>query len=86
MDNVQIAKEDLAALLAQFREVKHSINNTLAVVMALSELSQRNTEYYEKLAATVLSRCPDIVDQLQGFQKSLSDKFGIQTPPPPTSH
>ncbi len=58
----------------KFREVKHSINNSLAVIMALSELAQRNPQHYEKLTKAVLARCPDIVGQLQEFSRALSDK------------
>ena len=67
-------REDLAGLLDKFREVKHAINNSLAVIMALSELAQRNPQHYEKLTKTVLSRCPDIVSQLQEFSRALSEK------------
>lgn len=63
--------EQMAALHEKFREVKHSINNSLAVIMALSELAQRNHAHYEKLAQTVLARCPQIVSQLQEFQKEI---------------
>ena len=56
-----MSREDLQALHENFREVKHAINNTLAVVMALSELAQRNPAHYEKLAKAVLSRGPDVV-------------------------
>lgn len=79
MERTDFTRDDLLALNAQFREVKHAVNNTLAVIMALSELSQRNTEHYEKLANAVLTRCPDIVAQLQSFQKQLTEK--IETVP-----
>jgi two-component sensor histidine kinase len=64
-------EEEDAALYDKFREIKHSINNSLAVIMALSELAQRNPAHFEKLAQTVLIRCPQIVSQLQDFQKDL---------------
>lgn len=67
----QVTREELLALHEKFREVKHSINNSLAVLMALSELAQRNAAQYEKLGKTVLTRGPDIVNQLQDFQTSL---------------
>jgi two-component sensor histidine kinase len=70
----QISREELQDLHDQFREIKHSINNTLAVVMALSELAQRNPAHYEKLAKAVLQRGPEVVQQLQDFQNSLTSK------------
>ena len=72
--NSQLNREDLEALHEKFREIKHSINNTLAVIMALSELAQRNPAHYEKLAKAVLQRGPEVVQQLQDFQMALSGK------------
>ena len=70
-DNRPITREQLQELNDQFREIKHSINNTLAVVMALSELAQRNPAHYEKLGKAVLQRGPEVVQQLQDFQVAL---------------
>jgi hypothetical protein len=86
----EITREELSAIVEKFREVKHDINNTLAVVMALSELAQRNPAHYEKLGKAVLQRGPDVVQKLQDFQTLLGAKLkggDISTPPPsaPTS-
>ncbi len=78
----QVTREELLALHEKFREVKHSINNSLAVLMALSELAQRNAAQYEKLGKTVLTRGPDIVNQLQDFQTLLYSKIKGETTPP----
>ena len=67
-----VRREDLIDLHEKFRDAKHSINNSLAVIMALSELAQRNPAHFEKLAAAVLSRSPEIVSQLQEFQSVLT--------------
>ena len=75
-----LTREELQALHESFRELKHSINNTLAVVMALSELGQRNPAHYEKLAKAVLSRGPDVVQQLQEFQNALGAKLKAVDP------
>src|SRR5205809_7167496 len=40
-----ISPEELEELRKQFSEIKHSINNALAVMMALSEMSQRRPDY-----------------------------------------
>ena len=70
-----MTRDELQALHDQFREIKHNINNTLAVVMALSELAQRNPAHYEKLAKAVLQRGPDVVQSLQDFQNKLGAKL-----------
>lgn len=71
-----ISREELAQLQAKFSEIKHSINNALAVMMALSEMSQRRPDYAEKLAATVLAKAPQIVSSLQEFTQALNEKAG----------
>ena len=74
MENSSVPSSEILALHERFREVKHSVNNTIAVIMALSELAQRNPTHYEKLTQAVLTRCPEIVAQLQGFQQELLSK------------
>ena len=78
----ELTKEDFAELQRKFSEIKHSINNALAVMMALSEMSQRRPDYAEKLATTVLSKAPQIVTSLQEFTQVLNDKAG---PPKPAA-
>ena len=46
-----ISHEELVELQKKFSEIKHAINNALAVMMALSEMSQRRPDYSEKLRA-----------------------------------
>lgn len=70
----QITREEFQAIHDRFREIKHSINNSLAVLMALSELAQRNPSHYEKLAKAVLQRGPETVQMLQDFQAELTAK------------
>jgi hypothetical protein len=72
----ELTKEDFAELQKKFSEIKHSINNALAVMMALSEMSQRRPDYSEKLASTVLAKAPQIVSNLQEFTQAMADKFG----------
>ena len=71
-----ISHEELVQLQKKFSEIKHSINNALAVMMALSEMSQRRPDYAEKLAAAVLSKAPQIVSSLQEFTALLNEKAG----------
>ena len=76
--NPTLSPEELAQLQKKFSEIKHSINNALAVMMALSEMSQRRPDYAEKLAASVLSKAPQIVSSLQEFTQVLNEKAGVK--------
>jgi uncharacterized protein YpiB (UPF0302 family) len=71
-----VTAEELTQLQKKFSEIKHSINNALAVMMALSEMSQRRPDYAEKLASTVLTKAPQIVTSLQEFTQALNEKAG----------
>jgi len=73
-----ISLEELVRLQKKFSEIKHSINNALAVMMALSEMSQRRPDYAEKLANAVLSKAPQIVSSLQEFTQALNEKTGAK--------
>lgn len=73
-----LTPEEFAQLQRRFSEIKHSINNALAVMMALSEMSQRRPDYAEKLATTVLSKAPQIVSSLQEFTQALNEKAGVR--------
>ena len=77
MDSTEpiLTRAELEALHLHFREMKHSINNTFAVIMALSELGQRNPNHLEKLAKSVLDRSPDVVKQLTDFGELLAAKL-----------
>jgi len=75
----ELTTQDYAELQKKFSEIKHSINNALAVMMALSEMSQRRPDYAEKLATTVLAKAPQIVSNLQEFTQALNDKFGARS-------
>ena len=74
-----LSSEELVQLQKKFSEIKHSINNALAVMMALSEMSQRRPDYAEKLATTVLSKAPQIVSGLQEFTQLLNEKAGAKS-------
>ena len=76
--NSTLSPEELVQLQKKFSELKHSINNALAVMMALSEMSQRRPDYAEKLATTVLSKAPQIVSGLQEFTRLLNEKAGAK--------
>jgi len=73
-----ISHEELKQLQAKYSEIKHSVNNALAVMMALSEMSQRRPDYAEKLATTVLTKAPQIVSSLQEFTNALNEKADIK--------
>jgi hypothetical protein len=79
-----LSRAELLELQGKYREMKHSINNMFAVVMALSELGQRNPAHLEKLAKAVLERSPEVVRQLTAFGEALSAKLKADAPAKPS--
>jgi predicted nucleic acid-binding Zn-ribbon protein len=76
--NRTLSPEELVQLQKKFSEIKHSINNALAVMSAMSEMSQRRPDYAEKLATAVLSKVPQIHSSLQEFTALLNEKAGAK--------
>ena len=72
-DDAPVTRAELMELHNKFRAVKHSACNALAVIMALSEMAERNPTYIEKLTKTVLSKSPQMVSELRAFD----DEFRI---------
>lgn len=71
---ITFSPEEWNAFREQFSELKHTLNNALAVFMALSELASRNPENYEKLRKAVLDRTPGIVERMHEFTRLLDAK------------
>jgi hypothetical protein len=84
-DEATIPRQEITQLQVKFSEIKHSINNALAVMMALSEMSQRRPDYAEKLATTVLTKAPQIVSSLQEFTEAMAEKAGPKPEGLPTA-
>jgi len=78
-ESVTFTHEEWMDFRQRYSTMKHTLNNALAVFMALGELAQRNPENYEKLAKSVGSRAPEIAALIQDFSVYLDTKG----PPPP---
>ncbi|MEI6350006.1 MAG: hypothetical protein WCP06_02740 [Verrucomicrobiota bacterium] len=73
-NTVTFTEEEWRRLRSEFSELKHSVNNALAVFMALSELAQRNPANFEKLTKSIGTRTPEIVAVMQKFHELLDRK------------
>ncbi len=71
---VSFTHEEWLAFRSHYSELKHSMNNALAVFMALSELAHRNPDNYEKLGKSICTRTPEIVALMQEFTRILDEK------------
>ncbi len=71
---VTFSPEEWQTFRTRYSELKHSVNNALAVFSALSELAHRNPDNYEKLAKSVFTRTPEIVALMQEFTDFIDTK------------
>ena len=76
---VTFSPEEWMEFRVRFSNMKHTMNNALAVFMALAELSQRNPDNFAKLAKSVCTRTPELASMIQEFSAYLDTK-GPQPP------
>ncbi len=75
MQSLTVPQEDIARLSARFSDFRHSLNNALAVMMALAEMSQRDLAHAPKLASTVLAKSGETIDLLRLFTEDYNRLF-----------
>jgi len=79
-DSVTFTQEEWQSFRKQFGELKHTLNNALAVFMALAELARRNPDNYEKLVKNVTTRTPGIIEAMEGFTRLMDQKGELDSP------
>jgi deoxyribose-phosphate aldolase len=84
-------QKQMEALYQNLRTVRHSINNNVAVIMAMAELTQRNPAQCQKLSQLCLEKAPQIAATIGGFTElfegavSLQEELDSQVPAPQDS-
>ena len=78
--SVTFTHEEWQAFRSHYSELKHSVNNALAVFTALSELAHRNPDNYAKLGKSIATRTPEIVALMQEFNRYLDTKAPMAPP------
>ena len=73
----QVHKQ-LEALHQNLRTVRHAINNNVAVIMAMAELSQRNPAQGQKLSQICLEKAPQIAAAIGGFTELFDSALHLQ--------
>jgi hypothetical protein len=70
--------QQLTALHQNLRTVRHAINNNVAVIMAMAELSQRNPAQCQKLSQLCLEKAPQIAAAIGGFMELFEGAVSLQ--------
>lgn len=66
--------EQLSKLLSNLR---HNINNHLALIVAATELIKFNSEMVERMSATLMEQPPKISEEINRFSKEFDRMLGI---------
>src|SRR5258708_17604412 len=82
--------QQMEALYQNLRTVRHAINNNVAVIMAMAELTQRNPAQCAKLSQICLDKAPQIAAAIGGvkevFQRGFNFAQALKRAPPPTTN
>jgi hypothetical protein len=70
-DDLRVDSDRIAELAASFRESKHYVLNSIAIWTVQAELAKRDSEYYRKLAESVLERSERLVELIQDTESKL---------------
>ena len=68
----------LQGLYQNLRTVRHAINNNVAVIMAMAELSQRNPAQSAKLSQLCLEKAPQISSSIGSFVELFEGIVALQ--------
>src|SRR5947207_300962 len=71
-------RKQLEALHQNLRTIRHGINNNVAVIMAMAELTQRNPAQCAKLAQLCLEKAPQISAAVGGFSELFDGALSLQ--------
>jgi hypothetical protein len=74
-------RKQMEGLYQNLRTVRHAINNHVAVIMAMAELSQRNPAQCAKLSQICLEKAPQIAATIGGFTELFSGAVSLQREP-----
>jgi hypothetical protein len=70
--------KQMEALYQNLRTVRHAVNNNVAVIMAMAELTQRNPAQCQKLSQLCLDKAPQIATAIGGFTELFEGAVSLQ--------
>ena len=71
-------REQMEALYQNLRTIRHAINNNVAVIMAMAELTQRNPAQCQKLTQLCLDKAPQIAASIGAFTELFEGAISLQ--------
>ena len=80
-ESISLTPETLRDLEARLSDLRHNINNQLALVMAAVELIRRKPDMAARMVETIAQQPPKIQDEVQRFSTSFEQALQIVREP-----
>jgi uncharacterized coiled-coil DUF342 family protein len=77
---VTLSVEQIAELSKMLSNLRHNINNHLALIVAATELIKFNSEMAERMSTTLMEQPPKISEEINKFSKEFDRMLGITRP------
>ena len=77
-EQLEQMRKQMETLYQNLRTVRHAVNNHVAVIMAMAELSQRNPAQSAKLSQICLEKAPQIAAAIGGFTELFNGTVSLQ--------
>ena len=82
-ESISLAPETVRDLEARLSDLRHNINNHLALVIAAVELIRRKPDLAARMVETIAQQPPKIQDEVQRFAELLERALqNVRTPRP----
>jgi len=75
--SVTLSVQQLDELHRKLANLRHDINNHLALIVAAAELIKFNTDLAQRMSATLLEQPPKISEEMNKFAQEFEAAFGI---------
>ncbi|MBI5388632.1 MAG: hypothetical protein HZA90_28555 [Verrucomicrobia bacterium] len=74
---VTLTVEQIDQLNRKLSNMRHDVNNHLALIVAAAELIRLSPDKMRKMTGTLLEQSPKITDELQKFSAEFEQTLGI---------
>lgn len=75
---VTLSPEQVAELSKQLSDLRHDINNRLALVLAAAEIMKKRPESADRMIATLLEQPARVTETLRKFSSEFEQALGLR--------
>ncbi len=79
---VELSPSRVAELIERLAEMRHNVNNSLALLVAAGELAQRKTDLGGRFAETISAQPERIAKEIRAFSKTFEQAMGVDRSEP----